>query len=1035
MLSWLVFSFLYHIPMQFESRFFWMLGGILGWSLFINALDAQPEAKPYFQQAVHYTIQATLDDQRHTLTGQWTLQYTNQSPDTLSFIYCHVWANAYQNRQTAFAKQLLRQGRLDFHFARDSLLGGMDQLDFTANGKPLQWATTPEHIDILKINLAQPLLPGDTVVLETPFRVRIPGNFSRLAHLEQAYYLCQWYPKPAVYDREGWHPMPYLDYGEYYSEFGSYDVTLTLPANYVVGATGVLQTPSEQAFMDSLAQAHDSLTLAKEAMLSNSFPPSSPRQKTIRYTAERVHDFAWFADKRFKVQHQTIVLPSGRTVENYNLFTRRAIELWNQKALRYARQALLFYSEIVGEYPYPTLTIVQANYQGNDMEYPMITAVNSGFYGPILENVIVHEIGHNWFYGILGSNERDYPWMDEGMNTYLDERYMRKYHPNYGVGDQESYHYAASRREDQPIQTHSDSLTYDNYYLCGYAKPALAFSYLEQYLGQEALDQIFKNYYQQWQFKHPQPEDVRRVFEESSPKPVDWFFEHLIQSTDLLDYAAVGHHCCAAHAQAEVRIRNKGDFKAPVLVSALDEQDSVLAQEWVEGLDVKADTTLLLPEAERYVIDVDERMPEYNRNNNVVRSRGPFKTGKPTQVRIVSDFFNLDRHKLWLLPLVGYNHHDGVLIGATAYSLPVPRRPWQYAIMPLMTTATGTLTGMADLRYHHHFGKHHLMIGARFKSFHKRRQDPTEERPFRYAERYYKPVLLVTWDWAPTYANSPHRHQTGWSSALIGEEQAQLRRVNPTTFAYDGKTTAWRSTHRLHHTYTYKRLPTTLEWRSELECAHYQRLGSLEQYLQLTLEAKARFWYSRRWGVDVRAFVGGFLWHTDRQFGAFPLVLAAGNRKDYHYGHLLTGRGEQGNVWAQQLVLADGGFKVPLEEVQFLGASNTFLAALNFTADLPLRFPLQLSWLSLKPFADVGYALPSDPLSQGQAVGESIWVSAGLLLELGDGLANFYVPLLETNNLGQQIQSFTQGQWWRRLTFSLHFNQLYTEKTVEKWLY
>lgn len=1013
-------------------RYFWLF-----FFLIIKGLPLTAQEEPYFQQTVDYTIQATLDDERHELRGDWKLIYTNNSPDTLSFLYLHVWANAYKDRQTAFAKQLLDLGRLDFHFAKAEDLGGMidEAFQWKVDGALATATPDPKHQDILKVDLPQPLLPGATVTLTTPFALKIPGNFSRLAHIEQSYYVCQWYPKPAVYDREGWHPMPYLNNGEFYSEFGKYDVTLTLPANYVVGATGTLQTPSEQAFMDSLAKAHTTTDWETIAYEPDPYPASAKQLKTIRYTAERVHDFAWFADKRFFVQQQKIPLASGKEVQNYVLFTKIGAIHWADSALVYGKRSLQFYSEEVGEYPYPTLTLVQANYRGNDMEYPMITVVNFGVVPWLLEATIAHEVGHNWFYGILGSNERDYPWIDEGMNTFYEEQYMEKHAPLFSTWDNDSYQYVAAERSEQPINTPSDSLTDDNYYICAYAKPALSFSYLQQYLGKDTLDRIIKDYYQTWQFKHPQPADLRRAFEQGTSKKLNWFFDHLIETNERLDYALTGHSCCQAHQQASVRLRNKGDFAAPVLISAIDEQDSIIAEQWVEALPKGQDTTLQLPEADRYWVDAKERMPEVNRNNNVVRSHGLFKAGKPLKLGLINNYYGQQDHKLFLLPLFGYNHYDGALIGATAYSLPLPRRPWHYAVAPMFTTATLSVVGTGEVGYHHHFGKHQLVLGARMKSFHRRRQDATEERPFRYAERYYKPSLFGYWDWAPQAAISPHRHQTGWSSALIGEEQAQLSRLNATTFAYNGKVTNWRSTHRLYHQYAFRRKPTTLTLKGELEYANYSRLATMEHYLQLTLEANATFWYSPEWVIELRGFAGGFLWHTNRQFGAFPLVLAAGNRKDYHYDQLLGGRQEQGNVLAQQVVIADGGFKVPLEEVQFLGASNTFLMAVNVTADLPFKLPFRLNWLKLRPFADVGYTLPSDPLSQGQDPAESIWVSAGLYLELADGLANIYVPLLETENLNRQIQSFTQGQWWRRITLSLHFNQLYTESTVKKWLY
>jgi hypothetical protein len=204
---------------------------------------------PYFQQEVHYTIGATLNDRDHTLDAHIQMVYVNHAPEALSEIWMHLWPNAYQNRSTAFCKQKLREGSAEFYFAPDSMLGFLENLDFRVDGQPVAWRYDTKHPDIAVLTLAQPLLPGGRITIETPFLLKIPASFSRLGHVGTSYQMTQWYPKPAVYDARGWHAMPYLDMGEFFSEFGSFEVQITLPDNYVVGATGALQTASERDFL------------------------------------------------------------------------------------------------------------------------------------------------------------------------------------------------------------------------------------------------------------------------------------------------------------------------------------------------------------------------------------------------------------------------------------------------------------------------------------------------------------------------------------------------------------------------------------------------------------------------------------------------------------------------------------------------------------------------------------------------------------------------------------------------------------------
>lgn len=1006
--------------------------------LTFNDLYAQDEM--YFQQEVDYRIAVELDDSSHVLTGDIEIKYTNNSTDTLSYLYFHLWPNAYKNQQTAFAKQLLNSDRLDFHFSKKEDRGFIDQLEFTCNGEPIPWKEDFLNPDITKLNLPQAIPPGETVTITTPFRVKLSNNFSRLGHVDEAYMICQWYPKPAVYDKDGWHQMPYLDQGEFYSEFGSFDVSITLPENYVVGATGDLQTASEKAFLDKKAASSQKVDYETVSYGDNQIPASSKKKKTIRYTAENVHDFAWFADKRYYVQKGSVELASGRSIETYTMFTDREADLWNKKALKYTNRAVQFYSDIVGEYPYNSVTVVQGDYRGQDMEYPMVTVIGLAGYGSGLDNVITHEVGHNWFYGILGSNERDHPWMDEGWNSYLDSRYMSTYYRYDTETEYIAYLYEANKYEDQPIESRSQDLSSINYYICGYAKPTMSFRYLQEYLGAEELDRILKKYFETWKFKHPSPENLRAVFKEESSKDLDWFFDNVINSTKHIDYASTGHSCCNKHNKASITIKNKGQIPAPISLSALDEDDKVLEKIWIEPLALGADTTIELnaENAVAYKIDAEEEMPEINRNNNEIRNYGLFKKGEPVRFQLLADFQAPYKPRINILPLLGFNLYDGVMIGAAIYNLPVPKPEWEYSVLPFFSTFTLSATGMGELQHNSYIKKHRFSHGVSFKTFHKQLKRYTLERPYQYKERFYKVTPYIEFELAKTSDISRERHLFRFEHAFIFEESARLDVLRDSSgsiseYLFLGKDISWRSTHRLSHYYTNKQGQAPMSLLTTLEYANYDDvLDGRQHYLKLSLEAKFKFMYSRLWGVDLRIFTGGFLFHTERDRGQFPLLLIAGNRTDYHYDDHIMGRREMENMLAQQVSIREGGFKTAIENIIGAGASNTFVFAMNLSSDIPIKLPIRTPFIKLKPFLDIGYHHITDVSITNPTFEAGLMVSGGLMLDIWNGAAGIYLPLFGTDSIENKIKSFAGNAFYRRITFSFNLSRFKPSKVVEQ---
>ncbi|MDF2190015.1 M1 family metallopeptidase [Paraflavitalea sp. CAU 1676] len=500
-------------------------------------------AQDYWQQEVHYNIDVALNEKLKSLDGKLQLKYINRSPDTLTYIWFHLWPNAYKDNTTALARQLSadKEGRKKLKNKKSE--GFMDGLAFTVDGKTaVTMPDTAGNPDVIKVLLPAPLMPGQTASLATPFQVKLPYYFSRSGYDGDQYMICQWYPKPAVYDKKGWHPIPYLDQGEFYSEFGSFSVNITVPAEYIVGATGSLLTKDELERYKSIG-AQNYQARSAVAKYQTDKPGTT---KTLQYVGENIHDFAWFADKDVVIQYDTLQLPSGKIIDAFAWYQPNGNVQWGL-GVNYIKDAIRKYSGWIGEYPWPVAQAVEGpkNLTSGGMEYPMITLITSPEADAEgLDAVITHEVGHNWFYGILGSNERDHPWMDEGINSFYQFRYeAEKYKSNSIFGKSlpkeikalpaeellsRVYNALNSLPAKEPVNTGSTGFANKNDYgIVVYVKAATWLYLVQMAMGRENFDKAMQEYFSTWKFKHPYPEDLKTALEKATGSDLSQYFELL----------------------------------------------------------------------------------------------------------------------------------------------------------------------------------------------------------------------------------------------------------------------------------------------------------------------------------------------------------------------------------------------------------------------------------------------------------------------------------------------------------------------------
>ena len=994
--------------------------------------------KEYFQQEVNVKMEVTLDDNSHTLIGTIEMEYINHSPDELNEIYMHLWANAYKNRESAFNKQKLRNGSTRFYFAKDSDLGNFSLLNFNVDGASVEWDYDPKHPDIALLKLDKPLKPEGRIVISTPFQLKIPASFSRLGHVGQSYQMTQWYPKPAVYDKDGWHPMPYLDMGEFYYEFGNYDVKITLPSNYVVGSTGVLQNESEKSFLqEKINWTNEKLAQIDSLPKVSTFPESSPEMKTLHYTAEQVHDFAWFADKRFYVQKSEVKLASGRIVDTWVMFTNDEAEMWKD-AINYVDRSVKFYSEHVGEYPYPQASAVQSALSaGGGMEYPMITVIGLMGDPQSLDGVITHEVGHNWFYGILAFNERDHVWMDEGLNSYYDHRYTEIYYkepnlfllPKFMMKSTDlnelelGYLFQARRNLDQAPQTASNDFKPINYWLGGYEKPAQFFRMTEKYLGTDEFDRIMKDFYQKWKFKHPQPEDFRNHFEKETNKNLDWLFDGMINSNGKIDYAVKK---IKTGNDYQLTIKNKGDISSPFSASGVKDEKIVHTQ-WYEGFEGSKEVTFQKGDYDQIVIDEERYTLDIDRRNNNIKTSGILKTIEPLNFKFFTGLENSKKTNIYWLPLISWNNYDKTMLGLALYNTTLPANQFEFSVAPMYSVVTKDLTGLANFKYNIYPDKDKLSkvsfdLGLKRYNFKYVSKD-------KYYLKYHRISPGVNFEFGGKDA-SPIRQSIGVRAVFLSEEEDQ----RDSTGVYLGNEYEHAQFYQLSYTFKNRKAPNPFGLGIMLEQANYKTFLGDQSFLKGSLTFASAFTYKPGKAVYFRIFAGGFLQNTRRDAGNVSnsstrgsFALTSQGHNDYTNEHLFLGRSDQDGIWSQQIVLKEGGMKNAFGSAFGIGQSNNFVFACNIKADLPQRLPLGLP---LKPYFDFGYFDNATPAGSDATFKDQFLWSGGLMFDFFNGRMGVYFPLVNSDNINTLYKQ--NKNYWGRVSFNLELNKFNPWKLVDE---
>ena len=485
----------------------------------------------YWQNRADYTLRTTLDTAATSVKTEMTLRYTNNSPDTLRFLWLQTEQNAFRSRSLN-----------SFIFPEDSRFGArgfeggytlarVEQRVGTASAPRRVKLATRVNETVTKVDLAGPLAPGRSATIEIAYSFTVPEHGAdRMGREGSLYEIAQWYPRVAVYDDvRGWNIEPYLGQGEFHLDFGDYDLEITVPAGYIVAATGSLTNPGEILANPQLARltmaAHTDtvIRIVTEADLKTGVTRRTTGMLTWKFSAKNVRDAVWAASPEFQWDGT-----SWKGIYAFAYYRPSAAVNWHDAADQ-SRMSIQEYSERWFQYPWPHISAIEGPISG--MEYPMIAMENRSDDVYDLYNVITHEIGHMWFPMIVASNERAYMWQDEGFNTFINTFSEARRYP--AKGDQMAR--AAEERGqveqvmragvEGPIVTGPDRIDPQLLGISAYVKPSVGLQLLRQeILGAEAFDDAFRTYIRRWAYKHPTPADFFRTMEDVGGRRLDWFW-------------------------------------------------------------------------------------------------------------------------------------------------------------------------------------------------------------------------------------------------------------------------------------------------------------------------------------------------------------------------------------------------------------------------------------------------------------------------------------------------------------------------------
>lgn len=544
-------------------RIFKVLSVLVGFS----ALSYAQNSTSYWQQNVDYTMEVNMNVENYQYTGTQKLVYTNNSPDTLNRVFYHLYFNAFQpgsemdirlqSIKDPDGRMMTEDGQSRISGLSENETGYLHPASLLQDGQKVDYN---EEGTVLVVKLAKPLPPGGKTTFDMVFRGQVPLQIRRAGRNSEegvALSMSQWYPKLAEYDFEGWHADPYIA-REFHGVWGDFDVKLTIDKDYVVGGSGYLQNPQE------IGHGYEAPGTKVKRQKGKTL--------TWHFKAPMVHDFMWAADPDY--QHDTLQVENGPMLHFLYKNDKEIVENW--KKLQPKTAALMqFFNKNIGEYPYDQYSVIHGGDGG--MEYAMATLITGGRNFGSLVGVTAHEMAHSWFQHVLATNESKHEWMDEGFTSFIStlamNQIMEEGKENPFENSYKGYYNLVKSGVEQPQTTHADRYNLNYAYgIAAYSKGSIFLSQLGYIIGQDKLMKTIQNYYRDFKFKHPVPNDIKREAEKTSGMELDWYLTDWTQTTNTIDYGITS--VVADSGKTKINLTRTGQMPMPLDILVIYEDDT-----------------------------------------------------------------------------------------------------------------------------------------------------------------------------------------------------------------------------------------------------------------------------------------------------------------------------------------------------------------------------------------------------------------------------------------------------------------------------
>lgn len=986
-----------------------------------------------FQQVVDHNLKIEIDDIRHVITGNDSIIYFNNSPDSLNSLFFHLWPNAYQPGST-LSELMLAQGDSRIHYSRKDHQGNISGLVFRVNGTAVRWEPHPLHNDICRIDLPVALMPDSMISINVMFRVSIPGHGAgTMGRNGQSYFLSNWYPRPAVYDNTGWQLAPLIPRGGTPGEYGSYQVQITLPRNYVVASSGKLDfDPDEEKWMENIDEKTRRINRWGRRE-SAGFPASAGKTKTLTFTQNNANDFVICFDKRFNYLADTLHIPGlDRYIDIQLFFTVIEGAYWSG-SMDMVKRALRFMIENAGDYPFDSFSVVQTTWHDGSDVHPALVRIGTAMSPYLLESEIISAVADHWFSSAVAFNACQDPWITKGLAGSFAMRYIRGlYHDSLtlqdvvldpgvkrnlgGLRDHPVTWFEQLKmsflQEDelQPANLQANQFTPNNFISTAELKSAFAFLTLYESIGHDKFNQLIKDFYYKWKGKRPTVNDFMQALKVTAGEEVvNWFFNELIRKNEWPDYRITSSKITdEGHL---ITVKNISGVVVPYTITASspDGEKVIRVDGHPESFEIQySDTGHAVT---RFTLDKDFVLPELNRNDNTIRTKGVFRGVNPLSVKPVVALPDPYKSQITFSPVAGWNSTNGFMAGLAVYSNPIIIPATEYLVMPLYGTKNRDLAGLA--RIEHHFmpsqGRFsRISFGAEVKryGYETANRIKDEEELFLLYQRL---MPFAEFQFRKSDPLQTKQHRIKIRSVLISKYFS-----SPAIPGVLGDPNRY---YVNEIKYLYRNSSIINPFRMHV---------SLQQSKNMLRVFSEENWFinypSQGKGFSIRTFAGLFLItpsnknSVDFRFTPSGVAINTSTRFDQQdplFDHLYLARNNVNGILKQHMYLSHGGFK----RITTVGNTWRWMLAVNMETTLPGRLPFQL-------YMDAG--IFADDTKDKYTAGKFLYAS-GVKVTLIKGVAAIYLPFtfLESAEIAEREEmNKLELNYFQKIRFVFNLNQL-----------